>query len=469
MVGPELLVQAAITGLTGIITDVIKSKGIKLLNQINPDILNPALQAATRQYVNEYINRHGTLKVTCVRMDAPMQLDDLYTTVRLLDRSDRRYFDTIDALQDAFRQSGQRKFSDSSENKRPGIDVANDKQYLMVLGGPGIGKSTFLRKVGLEALKGKQGSFQPTYIPVFLALQRFKARDISIQQLLVKEFDTCGFPEADKFVQAALDTGKLLILLDGLDEVATDHQDEAIKQIRDLVDRYSQNRFIASCRIAAYKGGFPRFKDVTMEPFDDQQIEQFIINWFCSLRDQETETAQNCWHLLQRSEYAATKELAQTQLLLTLLCAVYDKSLDFPKNRASLYGEALDVLLKEWAAENRLQHNLIYQELSLELERELLAEIAYNSFVDDQLFADKRDITARIKAFLISNLNAPKSLDSERVLDAIEVQQGILVERARDVYSFSHLTFQEYLTAQHIVNNQQVEEQVTQHLSDQRW
>ena len=31
--------------------------------------------------------------------------------------------------------------------------------------------------------------------------------------------------------------------------------------------------FVASCRIAAYKGGFKRFTDVEMADFDDSQIE----------------------------------------------------------------------------------------------------------------------------------------------------------------------------------------------------
>ena len=43
--------------------------------------------------------------------------------------------------------------------------------------------------------------------------------------------------------------------------------------------------------------------------------------------------------------------------------------------------------------------------------------------------------------------------DAARVLQAIEEQHGILVERAHQLYAFSHLTFQEYLTAKHIVEN----------------
>lgn len=38
-------------------------------------------------------------------------------------------------------------------------------------------------------------------------------------------------------------------------------------------------------------------------------------------------------------------------------------------------------------------------------------------------------------------------------MKAIEAQHGIFVERAKGIYSFSHLTFQEYFTAKYIVDN----------------
>jgi hypothetical protein len=45
----------------------------------------------------------------------------------------------------------------------------------------------------------------------------------------------------------------------------------------------------------------------------------------------------------------------------------------------------------------------------------------------------------------------------------------VLVERAEGIYSFSHLTLQEYLTAQYIDDHRQIETLVTEHLTDARW
>jgi hypothetical protein len=64
------------------------------------------------------------------------------------------------------------------------------------------------------------------------------------------------------------------------------------------------------------------------------------------------------------------------------------------------------------------------------------------------------------------------SLDSEAVLKAIEAQHGIFVERAKHIYSFSHLTFQEYLTARYFVDNagnSGLAKLVRQHITNGTW
>ncbi len=341
----------------------------------------------------------------------------------------------------------------------------------MVLGAPGAGKSTFLRKMGLEALRGKRQEFQHRCIPVFVELKRLPTSDINLEQVIVNEFETCGFPDAKGFTRKALKQGRLLILLDGLDEVPTAQLTQAIRAIQDFVDRYDKNRYIASCRVAAYRHNFRRSSGVTMAEFEDDQIQQFICNWFRSSTNAQTQKAETCWIELQKPQAAGAKELAHTPLLLTFLCLVYDRSLSFPSNRSILYRKALRILLEEWAAEKCLENQRqIYEGPSVELEESLLSEIAAKGFARDQLFFSQREIVDRIKAFLANNLNAPKYLDGEKVLEAIAVQQGILVERAEDAYSFSHLTLQEHLTAQYIVNNpENIRLLVAKHLLNDNW
>jgi predicted NACHT family NTPase len=67
-------------------------------------------------------------------------------------------------------------------------------------------------------------------------------------------------------------------------------------------------------------------------------------------------------------------------------------------------------------------------------------------------------------------------LDSVAVLKSIEAQHGLFVERARGIYSFSHLTFHEYFTARKIVtscNPYAVDDPTLQmlvsHVAEKRW
>lgn len=486
MTGFEPLIGAATASLTGLIGNVIKEKGSYLLNKSDIDLFKSrAFNRAVQKYIQRYADRYGSLKAACVQMDTPIKQDEIYTAVQLLPQSALHYYESTELLQKLFRESGKQGVNFHNVEKQQGIEVANKQQYLMVLGSPGSGKSTFLRKMGLEALwrqaimkftqqdlnalATQEQYYAHDCIPVMLELRQFSSEDLMIKDIIAQEFKICGFPKAKEFTELFLQSGKLLVLLDGLDEVPTNVLNHAVTEIETLVDRYNTNRFIASCRINAYTfGGFRRFSDVAVAVFEDKQIQRFIHKWFQKPRDQETDAASRCWELLSSPDYTVVKELAQTPLLLTLLCVIYDEFQDFPKKRHQVYSEALDVLLRKWAAEKRIQNEPIYQKFGADLELELLSEIAYTSFVNDQLFFSRQTLLTQIQDFQAENENAP-SLDARQILQEIEVQQGILIERSRDAYAFSHLTFQEYLTAKCIVDNQKVAQIVQDHLTDERW
>ena len=468
MTGIETTIVTALTN--NFIGQMIKSgwEGInknELLNKDVGQLIREGKYLFLREYTQRYWDRHGMIKV--LKMSKPMDLESIYINVKCLGNLVRDYYD--ENLENKYRESKQRRFNFRDDGKEDGLLWANQEQYLMVLGDPGIGKSTFLRKVGLEALKGNQGSYQHPLTPVLLELKNFKENEINIQALIEEEFKICGFPNVEKNISNKLEKGELLILLDGLDEVPTANVNNVIEKIKDFVDRHYKNRFILSCRTAA-RTHLQRFTDIEIVEFDDQQIQSFIEHWFSSELDCKNETAKNCWELLQKEEYKSAKELAHTPLLLTFLCLVYDENQSFPTNRSRLYQDALRILLEKWSAEKRLPNRgLVYENLSIEQEEILLSEIAYQNFVADKLFLEKREIVKQIKDHLKQNLNAPQHLDGEKVLKTIEIEQGILVERARDVYSFSHLTLQEYLTAQYIYDNDLIEEAVKNYVTETRW
>jgi predicted NACHT family NTPase len=390
---------------------------------------------AARKYVESYGERHGILKVLGMR--EPVSLEQVYTTVQFLGE-DLRQFESIEDLEKAYRQADRRRFQTRECPKQDGLKVASDQQFLMVLGQPGAGKSTFLRRMGLEVLKGQQRKYKHACIPVMLELRSFNRKEINLEKAIVEEFRTCGFPKPEAATKKLLEQGKLLILLDGLDEVATDQMDDAIRSIQDFVQLHDKNRFIASCRVATYRGNFKRFSDVAMADFDDEQIQQFISNWFGS----DAALTKECWDKLNSNEHRAAKELTQTPLLLTLICLLYQRSRKFPTNRSTLYERALRVLLEEWAAEKGIPQQEVYKGLDTKRKEMLLSEIAYKAFETNRLFIPKRELTRDIEELLKELLPEEKIVDGNAVLRAIAQQHGVLVARAEEIYSFSHLTLQ---------------------------
>jgi predicted NACHT family NTPase len=58
------------------------------------------------------------------------------------------------------------------------------------------------------------------------------------------------------------------------------------------------------------------------------------------------------------------------------------------------------------------------------------------------------------------------------MLKSIEAQHGLFVERAKGIYSYSHLTFHEFFTARNITlsrNPQQAFQQLVSHITDKHW
>ncbi|MEM9542683.1 MAG: NACHT domain-containing protein, partial [Cyanobacteria bacterium P01_E01_bin.42] len=424
---------------------------------------------AAEQYIINYNKRHNNLRI--LGMQNPVKLESIYTAVQFLKTDSILRFVSLEGLEQLYRDSGDRGLERQECDRRSGLEVANEQQYLLVLGQPGSGKSTFLRKVGLEAMKLQTGEFQHCCLPVMLELKRFREDAIDIKTAIVREFRECQFPEVEKFCNFALEQGKLLVLLDGFDEVPTDNQKKVFKAIEKFVEQYQANWFIISCRTAAYKvhKNFEKFSEVILANFEDTQINQFINNWFRSEEDREVKTAERCWSLLNQSSYKSVKELAKTPLLLTLLCLVYGESQQFPKNRARLYSKALNTLMEKWSAQKHVKQDPVLQAFGLELEKIMLSEIAYNTFEQDKLFLSKDEIIKYLNSFLASNLNSSQTLNANILFDAIEIQQGIFVERTHNIYSFSHLTIQEYLTAQYIVENHKIDFLVEKHFTDQNW
>jgi predicted NACHT family NTPase len=102
--------------------------------------------------------------------------------------------------------------------------------------------------------------------------------------------------------------------------------------------------------------------------------------------------------------------------------------------------------------------------------------VAFETFTQDDYFIKQNKLanllTEAVCTLLTSDQDIPQEIDGEDILKAIEAHHGILVERAYQIYSFAHLSFQEYFTARFIATNtteESLHSLFQEHLTDSRW
>ena len=447
-----------------------------------------SLVARTRSVIKpSLIAQCGILSLT--NISQPIGLDDIYVNTNILQEiNHQRWLEISDLASPISR--GRVNLSQGNNPAIPGITPISNYPKLMLLGKPGSGKTTFLQSVALQCIRGE---LEAERIPIFIILRNWATEasvtgDFNLLNYLSHKFN--DFDISPLEVENLLKQGKMLMLLDGLDEVPQELINSILQQITYFSDIYYQNHWIITCRLAAQNYLFSGFTYVEIADFDATQIEAFAYKWFVAISGQNREAglkkAAQFIEKLNKRENQPIRELAATPILLTLLTNVFQNKGDFPNKRSKLYEAGLDILLVQWDEARGIHRDEVYRNLSLSHKIKLLSQIATQTFEEEKYFFEESETVEYIAEYL-ANLSLPSlsvnsdcsdndpqslRLKSAAVLKSMEAQHGLLVERAKGIYSFSHLTFQEYLTAKYIVASiEQTEwlEKLANRVNQPRW
>jgi hypothetical protein len=461
------LVAIGIEAFQRLLLEIFHQKGIALVNRVDIDLTSQSQKEAIENYVKNYLRRHGQIKV--LNMRDSVRLEEIYTDAELmLGFQDASGLESTEELHDQFTKVGNLLSIHRDRYERaPALEFVKEYNRLVILGGPGAGKSTLLKKVGIETWKQTcVDKTQKQFLPVFIELKIFSEyTSIDIKQQIIREFQICGFTRNIlEVIEKLLEKGRLLIILDGLDELTEEKRLAAIVAIQDFSDQYNRNRFLVSCRAAAYQ--FRRlngFKDVEIAGFEDKQIYKAICNWFAG----NMKVAMDCWEKLNSEKNRSVKKLANTPLLLTLICIYYQQTLHFPVNQSALYEKAISVLLEEWNISKGFLGR--YENLDAREKEFFLEAIAYEYFQKNKMFMYQRMISHRIDE-LKADMGLNPDIGGDEIINIIELDNGIFLKQADQVYSFSHTTIQEYFCAQYITKSfSRIQENVKNYILDERW
>lgn len=429
-------------------------------------------------------NQCGILQL--LDINRPVSIDDIYVDVNILEEVTSQQWLDITELQNLKPTEFDRVGLGAVEQKQiPGMQAVETYSKLRVLGKPGVGKTTFLQHLAIQC---NQGAFAGDQVPIFIVMREFaeesrNSKTFSLFDYICSQLLFSGVSDPS-VLETLLQAGRILLLMDGIDELRNQDIPPVLREIRQFSDKYHRNRFVISCRTAAQKLQIRGFTDVEIAPFTQAQITTFAQKWFAAFSKTTARSGQNqsieFMQKLDLPENWQFRQLVVTPLFLHLACWVFHGQEKFPTKRTEFYKQGLDLLLGKWDEARGVERDDVYRGFLLPQKLRLLSQLAAVTFEQGQYFFEQRIIEQYIGDYLRNLPDAslePEELqlESEAMLKAIEAQHGLLIERARGIFSFSYLAFQEYFTARKIVasHNLRALEQalggLVSHITDPHW
>jgi len=375
-----------------------------------------------------------------------------------------------------------------------GAALARSRQTFL-LGDPGSGKTTALRRLARAYAKQQQrewGYPQEPLVPVYvrladLAEQLASDPKTDILAAALAQLDAGEVPEPAQIIEwlrAETKAGNALLLLDGLDEVASaDARILVADKIRAFLGEHGSGRVVIAARIAGFEAPSlgTDFDTVVVQPLSQDSMQRFIGAW-CPFRHGHR-SSQKCRQCEERVEQllngivenTRVRALAGNPLTLTILALLHEAGAALPQRRWDLYEKGTEAFLFSWE-ERKRQEVRAALDRGLDLEsREvlwILESVALEMQRRDLTLAPRWWLLNHVNDFLRRDLSVPADAaasQADTLVGSLHKRSGLLIERAPERFSFSHLAFQEYFAARAVLGAVDPIEALRRYFYHPRW
>ncbi len=345
-----------------------------------------------------------------------------------------------------------------SSSTKDSIDLYNyiaENSRCMVLGGPGSGKTTLMKSLVVSVLRKRCHQSLNDLIPVFIVLRNLAKKKHAVTEAIVDAFADHHFPGATDFVASALGAGKMIVVLDGLDEVGVDRP-FVVSQILNFCklddQRTHKNRLLVTCREHSYRtvdlrDGLPEI--LRVEAFTNHHIRLFLEGW----PKHKDRSAISLYADIQGD--AQLRDICRNPLLLTILTGLYldTNGFEIPTSRESFYKLALDELLHQRPARRQIE-----QKFREEIKRQVLARVALERLECVQPHEDSETLTIEALHRKAAEVIKQDNFDFDRFLYELVEVNGLIRPTGDGTYTCAHRTIQEYLAACEAMRSRNTEE-----------
>ena len=330
-----------------------------------------------------------------------------------------------------------------------GMLKENKDLMTIVEGSPGIGKTTFCLKLACD---WANQSSSPESCPEFELVLLLKCRDIDgdlteaiTEQLFPKDLSKDAREELLRFLQDIENQERVLIIVDGLDELA--------EKSKHFVDDVLHRERWACCYVLATtrqeKGIEVRKQTefvfnlfLQIEGFTEEDSFEYIRRHFKIAGPEHSSKGEKL--IEEIKENSLLRGLQTNPLNLLLLCIVYeDREGKLPSSRTNLYQVMVVRLLRRYCARHNVKASKEDMDLEKQFKRDIrcLGKLAWNCLLNDRhsFFEEQlEELESRNKKLVV------------RELGFVYKEESLKVLKPHHEFCFLHKSFQEFLAASYI-------------------
>jgi hypothetical protein len=315
-------------------------------------------------------------------------------------------------------------------------ELMNSGVDALITAPAGFGKTSFCRwnvLNDLRDLKEKQSNLIPVLIPLHQVVMDANTSAVSLffsSDSLAEMWSKRRSSDGEKVNR------RFRLYLDGLDEVPDIRKQRAILRLaRDLKELEPTTQIVITGREHVAGSHLNMMSRFHMAEMNDGQVNELFDQWFSNSDDRKVAFKR------QLESVPSIKQVIRVPLLATLVLSVYESTSTLPESRIRLYDMFITLMAGGWDAAKRVHRET---QFGPQPKITILQYLAGRLQLNESREASRSQFKTAVRTLLPALESRSDDLVEEIIHD------GLLIPVSGG-YTFSHLSFQEYLAAKDLM------------------